>query len=357
MFDKLYKSMAALAMAGITAIALIAPVSAAEQTDPYGATAPSADWVSLAPGESHLYTFHYDFDEGDENDEANKAVVELEMATEESVSFEVWTADQMQEWANGEDPDPVGVGSKKSNFTGNEDHDTKLLWANQTEASVDFYVLVQNEHNATSYYELEITGQSVSFPTAAAEAMPAADAEAAESEATAAESTDTEATDTEAAESETAAAETTEQTTAAGGTGPDDALRIPSDSAQLEPGETRWYALTYKYDEDRSDNSALVELQMQDIGTIEFEVFTPDNVRSWQNGDEKYEEWSPVGVGSERKEVINPDTEDEEIRVDEDILVWTASGTGKETFYIIVENTTDQPRSYSLQISGPAVSF
>ena len=163
-----------------------------------------------------------------------------------------------------------------------------------------------------------------------------------------------ETTTTEEAAGTEAIAETeAAEMVATGGNGPGDALYMGSDAARLDPGETRWYVFEYDAGESSSDNQqAFVELAMEYEGSMAFEVWTPDNVRSWANGEEKFDEWSPVGQGANLGDQTGKDADDE-------TLIWAGVGrlNASETFYVLVKNITNQAVDYTLNISGPNTPF
>jgi hypothetical protein len=308
-------------------------------TGPDHAVIPQQDWVSIEPGAEVWYVFKYDFDQMDEAG-PSQALVRLESNVEDSVSFKVWTPNDVHSWQDGltefQDFQPTGVGSKLSNDTGRDAHDKVLVWATGSEASETFYVIVKNERDTASYYQLTVRGDDVSFPAIESEA-PTMAAEAVTAEPVA------------MSEPEMTASANLAQTA---GSGPYDARAVSVDTAQLDPGETRWY--TFEYDYDNSDDAglpeeALVMLQMLAGDDFEFEVWTPAEVQHWINGTDD-DQWDAVGVGSK----LSGDTGE---TADEHTLIWAGSNAASDTYYIIVENHGEQPGEYSLTISGPTISF
>ena len=81
--------------------------------------------------------------------------------------------------------------------------------------------------------------------------------------------------------------------------GPGTAAAPAANFVELAPGETHWYTFKYDPNEDSDTPSrAFAELEMADAGDVSFEVWTEENVRNWQNGEEKFEDWQPVGAGA-----------------------------------------------------------
>ncbi|MCB0182610.1 MAG: hypothetical protein KDE31_00005, partial [Caldilineaceae bacterium] len=139
------------------------------------------------------------------------------------------------------------------------------------------------------------------------------------------------------------------QDTAAGGTGPENALVPNTERTVLDPGETRWY--TFLYDEgvdgDNEPSDALAELEMDRPGSIDFEVWTEDDVRMWRNG----EDFNPTGAGTA---AFDPDSDDNR---DRSRLTWVGSGAATTTWYIVVSNESDRAAAFSLSVTGPDVYF
>ena len=346
MLNRLYKAVAATAVAGIALTTVVATPSYAVDFDP-GATAigtPTGDWLELIPGESHLYHFQFDYMEDGDGLVLSEALVELEMGAEDSVSFEVYTPQEVFNWANGEDLDSIGAGAKLSDFTGNENHDTRLIWANRTFGADTYYVIVENARSdIASYYEIKISGDGVSFPQVVQDAAELAPSE----EVAEAPVVEEESADLTAGPSQEVIEQLAEMT---GGYGPDDAIAPVDGMVMLDPGETLWYTFNYDYDEsDSSPSEAIALLNMTVPESVSFEIWTPDTVREWVNGDE----WSPVGAGTP----IEVENEDNESEFDLDTLRWVGSSRASGQYYIVVENETNQAVTFSLSVTGEDVKF
>ncbi|MFC2023863.1 DPP IV N-terminal domain-containing protein, partial [Chloroflexota bacterium] len=124
---------------------------------------------------------------------------------------------------------------------------------------------------------------------------------------------------------------------AAGGTGFDDALKLPNDWKTIGSGVSRTYR--FHYAGDGSQLVIQVEAEPQD--GVTFELWTPENLREWAAG-QKVE---PVGRGAADPN-LGPG------------LWWTGSFTTPGTYYVIVEHsgTRQAPNYYNLQVSGSGVS-
>lgn len=128
------------------------------------AVAPTIGWATVEPGQSHWYTFNYDYD-NDSDDAATQAIAKLEMETPGSVGFVVQTAYRLGPWFD-VDEDPGAVGNGMPAFVGkNDDGDvvrdaSTLVWAGSSGASERYYIIVEGD----GAYRLSISGEDVYFP-------------------------------------------------------------------------------------------------------------------------------------------------------------------------------------------------
>lgn len=302
---------------------------------PATALAPMNVRRTLAPGEERWYTFRYAGGADDEN--PSEAVAELAISRPNSIDFEVWTEDDVRQWANGEDFTPTGAGTPAFAIEdGNSDNrDRRLLrWVGSGQATTTWYIVVENNSDAAASYRLTVTGPDVFFPDSNAE--------------TAEDSMD-EMDSTMSADADRMAGAMAQ--TVNGGTGPDDALSPMGMQRTLAPDETRWYTFDYTGGaDDANPEEVIAELRMANPGSVSFEVWTEDDVRSWQNR----EDFEPTGAGTPAFTVEDDPNADNRNR---SLLRWVGSGQAETTWYIVVENETDAPAPYRLNVSGPDVSF
>lgn len=356
MLPSIYKVVATATAAGVLLTsAAAAPIFAeTASTAPDAQVALASEWKLLEPGASHTIQIHYDAHQKNGRI-VSETVAQLEMSSAGSVAFDVYTAAQYKEFVAGEDVTPIGRGSRKSIETGNEYHNTKLLWANRTSASETFYIRVKNRNATTSSYQLNIWGKGTSFKgETASTAVESATMESAAMESAAVESAN-EVVDSAPARSVARSAiakagvpdsgvSTAGVSTAVRGVadGPDNALSVGSDAGTLAAGETRWY--TFKYDYDHSSvkppKQSTVQVKMNNKNSVAFEVWTPMQVRDWING----ETVTAIGAGSVAEDV---DTN----------LIWVGSASATDRYYVLVENLTDSPVGYSINIGGSTVSY
>lgn len=338
-------------------------------TDAGNAVTPTGQRTTLAPRERRWYTFKYNFDQEEnanddtvEND-ASEVIAELRMAQAGALSFEVWSQDDVSRWQNGEDFTPTGAGTPAFAIgEGDDDRDRTLLrWVGSGEATVTYYLIVQNNTDETVTYRLSVMGESVSFPAATADSGGTMDSATPMTTTTTTDmGGNSMMTDTMATEPTTAMTATTDMTATmdvtdtgmSDGAGPENAMTITGQRATLDAGAQRWYTFEYAYDpETDSDNTpsnAIVELRMAEAGSLSFEVWSGDNVRQWQNN----EDFTPTGAGTPAFAIEEGSNADNRDRA---LLRWVGSSEASVRYYIIVTNNTDAPAAYRLTGSGPDV--
>lgn len=331
-------------------------------TGPDDAVTPTGQRTTLAPRERRWYTFKYNFNQNENDDDtvdndASEAIVELRMAQAGALSFEVWSQDDVNRWQNGEDFTPTGAGTPAFAIgEGDDDRDRTLLrWVGSGEATVTYYIIVRNNTEETVSYRLTVTGESVSFPAAAAPGDGAMDSTAAMTSTTTSDMGETAAmTDTMSTDSTTAMTGTMAVTDTAmsGGAGPENAMTINGQRETLAAGAQRWYTFEYAYDPeadtDNTPSNAIVELRMAQAGSLNFEIWSGDNVQQWQNN----EDFTPTGAGTPAFAIEEGSNADNRDRA---LLRWVGSSEASVRYYVIVTNNTDAPAMYRLTVSGPDV--
>jgi len=167
-------------------------------------------WLSIGPGQKQWYKFHAgarsnrgdednNFNNSNEVDDSDAAIVRLAMDTPGCVTFEIWTLERLNapppvssdasREAKRKDKEvvrgPVGVGSPEfaivednssnsdSNSKDNSTQDDKnrnlarLLWRGGSTVPENFYIAVRNlRTDFACTYRLAVTGPTVSFPGA-----------------------------------------------------------------------------------------------------------------------------------------------------------------------------------------------
>jgi hypothetical protein len=306
----------------VTLVTILGMVSAVTVS----AQEPGVDWAPLAAGESQWFTFEYLGD-------GSQIEVRVWVDPEDSASFSVWTPEQMELLAAGEEVEPVGRGSVDP-YTG-----CCLIWSGSFDVAGTYQVAVEGPSSGTACYQLDIAGDGVMLPEV--EESAAADAAV---EATVVE---------EAAEAEEAAV--AEPVTGAapevvGGSGPDDALAVSKEFVHLAAGETLWYSfeyvgyLEYETVDDVEDafwagSEIEVWLDADPDETVVLSIWTAEQVEQWAAG----EEVEPVGRGTANE--YGPGE-----------ISWAGTFDAPATYYIIVENASAGDASFQLSVAGSDVS-
>lgn len=285
--------------------------------------APTGDWKELVGDGADVYQLLYTYTEGEDS----AVEVELEMGTEGSVIFNVFTIAQAREWTSGQEVEPLGTGSPI-----NEDTKTRLRWRSGAASDEIFFIIVRNERSEASYYELTITGNGVAYPAgialdAAAPAPTAEEANEREVEPAA------DAANTEAKETETVATEP------ASTSGPRIVGTPTGEWLTIGPRQFDGYQVLYKFIEGE-ESFLYAELEMTEAGAVEFYILNDALLNDWRNGLEI----EPLGRGTA-------------IDDDELVIAWANRSAGSETFYIAVRNMRDVPTNYKLTVSGNGITF
>jgi TolB protein len=134
----------------------------AQGSGPADAPAPSGEWQSIQPGDSHWYAFYYAGD-------GSQAEIRLRTDPANGSNFSVWTPEKIHQWRDGAEVDPVGRGSPAP--AGGE----TMVWAGSFQTKGTYYVVVEHagQRQATNYYLLEVDGAGVSLSVPSQEARPA----------------------------------------------------------------------------------------------------------------------------------------------------------------------------------------
>ena len=163
MTNKLHSIVVSAAiLASVLGVSVGSPMAAsAAGTGPADALAPTGQWTTEAPSQRTWYDFQYGGD-------GSQILVRMAVDSSNPASFEVWTADQIQQWVHGDTVTPVGQGSANDSFGGD------LVWSGNFNEPGTYYVIVSDTSSAPETYDLQITGDAVTLQNVAAPAQPAA---------------------------------------------------------------------------------------------------------------------------------------------------------------------------------------
>lgn len=286
---------AAAIIAGAAALGISSPGTAlAAGLGPDDALSPNGQWTALETAQPTWYAFNYAGD-------GSQIVVRMGVDASHPAAFEVWTPDQLAQWARGESVSPIGRGAANDLFGGD------LVWTGSFNTAGVYYVLVTAETPTT--YALQISGDGVSFRTPAA--------------ATSTEPATTTAPATTAASQPPAAAAKTGQGSAT-------ALTAAGEWSPLAVGQSVWYAFTYPGD----GSPVTVRMSVGQSDSAAFAVWTPDDLARAAQDDSV----QPVGRGSVNDQLGGD-------------LVWTGNFNTPGVYYVVVTQTGSTPANYALTIN------
>lgn len=309
---------------------------------PGTAVHPTADAVTIAPHSWQWYVFrsqvpvNVDSDGNDIVTNPEDATVNATLRTVAGdVSFEVWSADDYNNWVNNKDFFPMGSGTENEFIAGDP-----LFWQGSFPTNSNYYLIVMNNSGQSATYTLDITG-NMRFPTdltlnSTAPAAMAATTTPAQSESVMSSG--------EMALTVETPAETTM------GTGPENALMPANGYVMIAANTWQWYSfhsqVPVNVDSEGNDivtnpeDATINALLRTKSGNVSFEVWSTDNLSNWRNSSD----FDAMGKGT-TNEFISGDP-----------LFWQGSFPTNSTYYLIVKNSTAQPAYYSLSITGN-VSF
>lgn len=312
---------------------------------PGTAVHPSDGIVTIAPNSWQWYIFRSQVPVNVDAD-GNDIVTSLEDATVDAtlymqsgnVDFEVWSQNDLNNWINSSDFDPMGMGTENEFITGDP-----LFWKGSFEVNDNYYLIVMNTGTEAATYALDITG-NVRFPSDLAldSMMPSIIND--QSVMSTGEMALTVEVPAEATIEDVATTATIP------GYGPESALMPATGNVMIEANTWQWYSfrsqLPVNVDADGNDivtnpEDATVKAALQiQFGDVNFEVWSQNDLNNWYNS----KDFDVMGMGTENEFLSG------------DPLFWQGSFKGNDVYYLIVKNDTAQPASYALDITGN-VSF
>ena len=309
---------------------------------PSMAAMPSSGPVTIAPNSWQWYIFRSQVPVNVDS-EGNDIVTNPEDATVNAtlrtisgnVGFEVWSANDLNNWLDSSDFDPMGRGTENDFMT-----DDPLFWQGSFPTNSNYYLIVQNNSSQPATYTLDITG-NLRFPTdmtldGAAPSMMDMSMD------TMAQAEEPVMSTGEMALTVDTPAETTM------GTGPENTLMPASGYVMIPANSWQWYSfrsqVPVNVDSDGNDivtnpeDATINALLRTKSGNLSFEVWSADDLNNWRNSSD----FDPMGAGTENEFISG------------DPLFWQGSFPTNSQYYLIVMNSTSQPVYYSLDITGNA---
>lgn len=281
--------------------------------DPMHPRFPVDTWQALPKAASHWYAFR---DEGD----ATPILVRMTVLPEHSASFWVLTTEEMRQWTRGEGLHAVGAGSEMQLFRND------LYWTGSFVQSGTYYVLVKNNGQAPSNYQITIDGSGVSFPVLSF-TNPITTSDPLTNQYPTGNRLPPAALDTTAPVPDLGTNSSVENP-----------LPPIGKLSAIVGNEVHWYAFR-----DEGDASTIqVSANATPSTCLAFAIWTPDQLRLWQQG----EEVSPVGQG----------TANTTLKAD---LFWTGSFVKSGIYYVVVRRNAavQSDCTYKLTVLGDDVSL
>lgn len=352
MFTKLSKILSLLVMVAMlttlgVGAAFAQDLSAGPGSGPSTAVRPTAGTVEIAPGTWQWYAFRSQVPvKADDADEAfvlanrlDQAVIDATLRVQSgNVDFEIWSANDLNNWINNSDFDATGAGSVNEEIAGDP-----LFWQGAFTTNSTMYLIVMNRGSQAATYNLDITG-NVAFPTelvlnGASQPAVAQVAEPVMSTGEMALTVDTPAATTSDAPMMATMA-----------TGPESAVMPAAGNVEIAPGTWQWYKFTSQIpvnvDAEGNDvanvkDTAKIDAILREVsGNVTFEVWSADDLNNWINS----KEFEPTGAGTTNESLSG------------DPLFWQGAFTTNNSYYLIVMNRGSQPATYNLNVMGD-VSF
>ncbi|MEZ4620687.1 MAG: hypothetical protein R2867_34970 [Caldilineaceae bacterium] len=313
---------------------------------------PSSGAVTIQPNSWQWYIFrsqvpvNVDSEGNDIVDGTVKADIDATLNVQAgTVDFEVWSADDLNNWYDSSSFDPLGAGTENEFMNGDP-----LFWQGSFEANNNYYLIVMNSSSQAATYTLDITGD-VRFPSDLAldSAMPAMAATTEQPVMSTGEMALTVDMPAENAMTPMESTTETSQSTTMG-SGPESTLMPVGGYVTIAPNSWQWYSfrsqVPVEVDSDGNDivtnpaDATINALLRTRTGNVDFEVWSADNLNNWRNSSD----FDPMGAGT-TNEFISGDP-----------LFWQGSFPTNNVYYLIVMNRSSQPATYSLDITGN-VSF
>lgn len=303
------------------AFAATAPISAGDGPDT--ALAPSAGARTVAAGAMQWYVFEVQTPVNPDNSRGSTTVDVTLTNLDGKATFEVWSPDNVKAWQAGDKFSPVGAGTENAAI-----HSDPLnFWQGTFSEPGLFYLVVQNSTDKPATYTLNFSGSNVLFPSQLV--MPSLPA--------------TPVVSAPAATSAVAGSGTAKHITV--GNGPNTAVTPTAGAKTIAAGAMQWYIFEVQipFNSDNTRGDTTVDATLTNLnGHATFEIWSPDNVKAWQAGDK----FSPVGAGTENAAIHS-----------DPLNFWHGDFQDAGVFYVVVKNTTDQPATYTLDMSGRNVLY
>jgi hypothetical protein len=319
------------AMALVCSVGLMVPAvsmaSAPSGSGPNDALAPTGTTQHLNVGQEHWYAFHSDGADRDNN--PSQVFIQMNAQPAGSARFNVWSTERLLARQVSDDPHKdapaVGEGTRVAFKDGDNTllrYNGALVWGAGFKEPVTYYVQVQQTGSQPSNYQLSITGDAVTFPTAV------------------------QTTTASSASSESPAPVVLPATgTMQAGSSMSTALVPTGAPMTLKSGQQQWYRVQVPGTRDDAARPAiLATLKAQQPGAAKFTVWTADRLHTRATSDDPNKDAPAIGSGTVQNYKDGANTLS---RFNGD-LVWKGDARDAATYYIVVEPTGSAPVDYQL---------
>jgi hypothetical protein len=298
------------------------------------AMAQGTGWVTINPGQQQWYTFASGQASADATDAA--ILIQLTSVPQNSVSFAVWTQDELTAFNSGDTTfgRPVGDGTLHPFGTDNtrDYFGGDLAWVGRSLVSTTYHVQVSSKASTPVTYMLKIVGNYVSFPSGAPSVQAVSMGSGAASGALTAPLT---------------LPSTGQSAVPSAGVSPSNPLLLTGRQRTLGVGQQEWYSFQYPgHDSNDNQPQANIVLVANPQGSATFSVWTKEELQALANGDSTF--GVPVGRGT-----LHPATDSNNTTFDRfgGNLEWAGQSAAADTYYVQVEQTGSGPSTYSLQFT------
>lgn len=331
------------ALALIAVLCLMGPAAALADTPtgtgPSDALAPTNTMQHLNVGQERWYAFHTDG--ADRQNNPSQVFVMLNAQPNGSARFNIWSTERMLARQVSSDPNkdapPVGEGTQVSFKDGDNTlyrYNGALVWGAGFMHPATYYIQVQQTGSQPADYQLSVTGDAVTFPTATQNVQLAANTNPAPAASASKAPLTLPATGNQASPQESPSGSSLETAMSANG-------RLMN----IRPGQQQWYKISVPGNSDTDLHPyVLTDLKTLSGGGARFTVWTAERLRERTVASNPDKDAPPLGVGV----VETYKDGDTTLTRNSGDLIWRGDARNATTYYILVEPTGSQPAQYQL---------
>jgi hypothetical protein len=339
--SQIQQGVSALAM--IAVLSLMGPAAALADTPtgsgPSDALAPTNTMQHLNVGQERWYAFHSDG--ADRQNKPSQVFIMMKAQPDGGARFNIWSTERMLARQVSSDPNkdapPVGEGTRVPFKDGDDTlyrYNGALVWGAGFMQPVTYYIQVQQTGSQPADYQLTVTGDAVTFPTATQNANLAANTNSVPAASANNAPLTLPATGNQAAPQESPAGSSLDAAMSANG-------RLMS----VRPGQQQWYKISAPGTSDSEAHPyVLADLKTLSGGGARFTVWTAERLHERAISSNPDKDAPALGVGS----VETYKDGDTTLTRNGGDLIWRGDAKHAVTYYILVEPTGSQPAQYQL---------